>query len=144
MKSLQWGVSQPGVTGFIFDCNSTSAFSWILKKPVCSAEELTRHVTTPSEHCQKHHICPFRQLAKLILDLQQSSISVMHGDVRAKRVASQRTQHLHVSAARSTICSLLPDFAAVVNGLSHNTRRRKTYRQDLTRQEGRAPHRTVQ
>lgn len=42
----------------------TFTFRLILKKPMCSVEELTRHVASPSQYVQHHRISPFCELFK--------------------------------------------------------------------------------
>lgn len=43
MKRLEGCVPEPGVTSFVFEYDWISLNSTIIKKPTCSAQQLTRH-----------------------------------------------------------------------------------------------------
>ena len=58
MKSLQGRIPQPGVAGIVVYCDVSSALHLTLKKPVCSPEKLTRHVST----LQKMPVIPYMAL----------------------------------------------------------------------------------
>ena len=43
MKRLEGCVPEPGMTSFVFDYEWIPLYSTIIKKPVCSTQQLTRH-----------------------------------------------------------------------------------------------------
>ena len=43
MKRLEGCVPEPGMTSFVFDYDWIPLYSTIIQKPVCSAQQLTRH-----------------------------------------------------------------------------------------------------